>query len=103
MGPRFGERGDAELYNALREAGQQLQWGRALVSAETSRSAGNRLTLKDASMGPRFGERGDMRAKVLSVLRDPLQWGRALVSAETRFIVKTVIARFTGFNGAALW
>src|SRR6184192_4211844 len=58
MGPRSGERGNLRLHQLFQRQTRKLQWGRALVSAEIQRAAGN------------------------SAASARLQWGRALVSAE---------------------
>ena len=84
MGPRFGERGDTVYLWPDADAPDPLQWGRALVSAETQRPEGDRRHDGHASMGPRFGERGDNSSTAGTFAPFLLQWGRALVSAETR-------------------
>ena len=77
MGPRFCKRGNFGLLNARSRLKEQLQWGHAFVSVETT-----------------FAE-----PPVVEPL--PLQWGHAFVSVETRADSAQRQA-LRGFNGATL-
>ena len=79
MGPRSNERGKEEAQQTLQNAEFELQWGRALMSAERPVEPTRRENVPV-----------------------PLQWGRALMSAESRPIGTRDPAGETRFNGAAL-
>ena len=80
-----------------------LQWGRALMSAERCLFHVHRqLRLGLASMGPRSDERGEKLGRMVAIPPgELLQWGRALMSAERRNPPPTPIGP-SCFNGAAL-
>src|SRR5579875_3069406 len=128
MGPRSGDRGNAEAFRVLGLAAQRLQWGRDLVIAEMRGVVGIRQISEIASMGPRSGDRGNLLLDLDEYMRPaPLQWGRDLVIAEMRFSGSFSIAsrrasmgprsgdrgntndptmglrEVAGFNGAAIW
>ncbi len=57
MGPRSGERGKATKRDRYGDP-YTLQWGRALVNAESGQAPAVGVDQRSASMGPRSGERG---------------------------------------------
>ena len=103
MGPRSDERGEDNAI-AVVNGVCALQWGRALMSAESREARRVRGVDVVASLGPRSDERGEKLGRMVALPPgESLQWGRALMSAESG--ARGAAGRrgvLHRFNGAAL-
>ena len=103
MGPRSSERGNCRRLGVRLRRCYQLQWGRALGSAETPRASCGAGSHRRASMGPRFRKRGNCTP----MFSTPFRRSRASMGPRSRKrgncrLTSTVESPIVSFNGAAL-
>src|SRR5947208_3431300 len=102
MGPRSGERGNSKGLATKRCSLAQLQWGRALVSAEISGDPAFTLGAYWLQWGRALVSAEIWAFPTKPSIQNWLQWGRALVSAEITEAPAVPLACFTLQWGRAL-